>query len=319
MPVRLRIDCAYDGSGFSGWARQPGLASVQGTLEGALAVLSRGGASGLTVAGRTDAGVHARGQVTHADVPTGSFTGAPGRSGRSPEEAFARRLNALIARDRSLPQPDVVVRAVRVAPPGFDARFSASWRRYVYRIADSVAPRDPLTRGSTLWSDRRLDVDAMDRAAAVLLGEHDFLSFCRPRPGATTTRTVLDARVRRIGGVVEVEMRADAFCHSMVRSVVGALLTVGEGRRDSGWVAEVLQARNHDAMRVAPPHGLTLEEVGYPVDSLVAQRATAARARRAQPSSSSASNTNSPESSSRSPSSSESSSASSSTSDVKAE
>jgi tRNA pseudouridine38-40 synthase len=319
MPVRLRIDCAYDGSAFSGWARQPGLASVQGTLDGALAVLTRGGATALTVAGRTDAGVHARGQVTHVEVPTGAFTSAPGRSGRSAEEAFSRRLNALIARDRSLAQPDVVVRAVRVAPPGFDARFSASWRRYVYRIADGAAPRDPLTRGSTLWWDRRLDVDTMDRAAAVLLGEHDFLSFCRPRPGATTTRTMLDARVRRVGGVVEVEMRADAFCHSMVRSVVGALLAVGEGRRDIGWVAEVLEARNHDAMRVAPPHGLTLEEVGYPVDSQVAQRAAAARARRAQPSSSSASNTNSPESSSRSPSSSESSSASSSTSDVKAE
>ncbi|MGM0384594.1 MAG: tRNA pseudouridine(38-40) synthase TruA [Actinomycetota bacterium] len=319
MPVRLRLDCAYDGSAFSGWARQPGLASVEGTLAAALAVLTRGAAGRLTVAGRTDAGVHARGQVAHVDVPLGALTSAPGRSGRQPEEAFARRLNALVARDRGLAQPDVVLGGVSLAPPGFDARFSALWRRYTYRIADAAAPRDPLSRGSTLWSERHLDDAAMDRAAASLVGEHDFLSFCRPRSGATTIRTLLDARVCRVDGVIEVGVRADAFCHSMVRSIVGAILAVGEGRRDAAWVADVLEARNHDAMRVAPPRGLTLEEVGYPVDAEVGQRASSARARRVQSSSSSASNTNSPESSSRSASSSEFSSASSSTSDVNAE
>ena len=319
MPVRLRLDCAYDGGAFAGWAVQPGLPTVQGTLEAALAVLTRG-RSPLTVAGRTDAGVHARGQVAHVDVPVGSFTTAPGRSDRSPEEAFARRLNALVARDRGLRQPDVVVRAATVAPPGFDARFSALWRRYTYRIADLGAPRDPLARAAVLWVDRRLDADAMDHAAASLVGEHDFLSFCRPRPGATTVRTVLDARVRRAEGLVRVDLRADAFCHSMVRAIVGTLLAVGEGRREPEWVAQVLGARSHDAMAVAPPHGLTLEEVGYPADADLAARAAQARARRDQSSSSSSSNTNSPESSSRSASSSSPfSSPSFSTSEVKAE
>lgn len=322
MPVRLRLDCAYDGGSFAGWAAQRGLPTVQGTLEAALAVLTRGGASRITVAGRTDAGVHARGQVAHVEVPVGAFTSAPGRSDRPAGEAFARRLNALVARDRGRAQPDVVVRSVCVAPPGFDARFSASWRRYAYRIVDLGVPRDPLTRSSVLWVDRRLDVAAMDRAAASLVGEHDFLSFCRPRPGATTIRTLLEAGVRRSDGGVIVDVRADAFCHSMVRAIVGALLVVGQGHREPEWVRGVLWDRSHAAMRVAPAHGLTLEEVRYPPDEDLAARAAQARARRDQSPSSSSSNANSPESSSRSAvssSSSASSSTSSSTSEVNAE
>lgn len=321
MPVRLRLDCSYDGASFAGWAAQPGLPTVQGTLEGALGVLTRGGAGRTTVAGRTDAGVHAHGQVVHVDVPLGSFTASPGRSDRPAGDAFARRLNALVARERGQAQPDVVVRSVVVAPPGFDARFSALWRRYAYRIADLGAPRDPLTRASVLWTDRHLDHEAMDRAAALLVGEHDFLSFCRPRPGATTIRTLLAAGVRRTEGVVLVDVRADAFCHSMVRAIVGALLIVGQGRQEPNWVREMLRMRSHDAMRVAPAHGLTLEEVRYPPDEELGVRAAQARARRDQSPSSSSSNANSPESSSRSAttSSSESSSSSSSTSDANAE
>lgn len=320
MSVRLRLDCAYDGAAFCGWAAQPGLASVQGTLEDALTTLSRGHASRLTVAGRTDAGVHARGQVAHVDVPLGTFMSAPGRSHRTPEEAFARRLNAIVGRARGSAQPDVVVRSVSLAPPGFDARFSALWRRYIYRIADATAPRDPLVRGSVLWVDRDLDDTAMHRALTALVGEHDFASFCKPRPEATTIRTLLEASVRSVGGIIEVELRADAFCHSMVRAIVGALLAVGQGRRPVEWVGEVLDSRNRTSMAVAPPHGLTLEEVGYPPDSELAMRALQTRARRDQSSSSSSSNANSPESSSRSvASSSSSSSSSSSTSDMKAE
>lgn len=329
MPVRLRIDCAYDGTSFSGWARQPGLATVEGALGVALATLTRDPDVRLTVAGRTDAGVHARGQVAHADVPVGSFTAAPGRSGRSPEDAFRSRLNAILARDLSARQPAVVVTRVSVAPPGFDARFSASWRRYRYRIADDAASRDPLARAHVVWREGHLDVATMGVAAASLLGEHDFLSFCKPRAGATTVRTLLEASVTRSGGLVVVELRADAFCHSMVRAIVGALLPVGEGRRGPEWVRQVLDERHHGHMVIAPARGLTLEEVGYPPDDELGTRAAMTRARRDQPSSSwasktnspeSASKTNSPESSSRSTtSSSASSSPSSSTSELNSE
>ncbi len=312
MPVRLRLDCAYDGAAFAGWARQPGLTTVQGVLEDAVATLARVPGVRLTVAGRTDAGVHARGQVAHVDVPVGSFTTAPGRSSRDAGEAFAERANAILARRRAARQPDVVVTRVEVAPPGFDARFSALWRRYCYRISDAPARRDPLARGHVLWHPRQLDVAAMDAAAATLVGEHDFLSFCRPQPGATTVRELLEASVRRADGIVLVDLRADAFCHSMVRAIVGGLLAVGEGRRSSQWPSEVLARRTHAHLVVAPPHGLTLEEVGYPSAGELAARAARTRALRAQPSSSSASKTNSPESSSLSTTSSSTSSTSSS-------
>lgn len=279
MPVRLRLDLAYDGAAFAGWARQPGLLTAQGVLEEALGTVARTPVT-LTVAGRTDAGVHARGQVAHCDVPVGALTTAPGRSSVPPPEAFAARLTGVLGRLRGR-SPDVVVRRVTVAAPGFDARFSALWRRYVYRISDRPCTRDPLVRGHVLWVRRELDHAAMEAACAPLLGEHDFLSFCKPREGATTIRTLQLLNVRRAPGeVLEIEVRADAFCHSMVRALVGALLAVGEGRRDSGWPARVLADRSHADMLVVPPHGLTLEEVGYPPDSELGQRAVIARARR---------------------------------------
>ena len=280
MPVRLRLDLAYDGTAFAGWARQPGQLTVEGTLEEALGVLTRA-APRLTVAGRTDAGVHARGQVAHVDVPVGAFTRAPGRSGRAPSAAFAARLAGVGGRLRGQ-QPDVVVQRVAVAPPGFDARFSAIWRRYVYRISDRLETRDPLERHRVLWARRPLDDAAMAATCGGLLGEHDFLSFCKPREGATTIRTLQRLEVRREpGGLIEIEVQADAFCHSMVRALVGALLAVGEGRRPAAWPASVLAARNHDHMAVVPAHGLTLEAVGYPPDAELAERARIARARRA--------------------------------------
>jgi tRNA pseudouridine38-40 synthase len=174
---------------------------------------------------------------------------------------------------------DVRVRRVVEAPAGFDARFSAVWRRYAYRIADRAELADPLTRGHVLRWRRRLDVDAMAAASAPLLGRHDFATFCKPREGGTTIRTLLDLSWERDDtGVVVGTVRADAFCHHMVRSLVGCLLAVGEGRRPASWPDEVLGAARRDsAVAVVPAHGLTLEEVGYPPDEDLGTQAEAAR------------------------------------------
>ena len=183
---------------------------------------------------------------------------------------------------------DARVHAVAPAPDGFDARFSALWRRYSYRVCDDPARADPLRRHETLWSFRRLDLAAMNEAARSLLGEHEFAAFCRRRPGATTIRTlrVLDWRRDRDGLAVAAVV-ADAFCHNMVRALVGALLAVGEGRRPPGWPAEVLAAAVRDpAVRVVAPHGLCLEEVGYPPPAELAARAAETRNVRAYPSAS---------------------------------
>lgn len=268
--VRVRLDLAYDGTAFSGWATQPGLRTVQGTIEQGIATVLREPVR-LTVAGRTDAGVHARGQAAHLDVSAAAWEALPGRSRRAPGEALVTRLAGVLP-------ADVVVRLATLAPDGFDARFSATWRRYAYRIDDGGAP-DPLTRAWTLRHRRTLDARAMGRAGAALVGEHDFLAFCKPREGATTIRTLQRLAVAREGGVVVVHVRADAFCHSMVRSIVGALLAVGEGRRAEDWPARVLAAVRRDSgVAVAPPQGLVLEEVGYPADSGLAARAAQARA-----------------------------------------
>jgi len=278
--VRLRIDLSYDGSGFSGWAAQPGRRTVEEVLAAALGrVLRLPGPPSLTVAGRTDAGVHARGQVAHADVPEDAWSVAaeagPGRPGV--QSAVARLAGVLPA--------DVRVHAVGVAPGGFDARFSALWRRYSYRVCDDPARADPLRRHETLWSFRWLDVTAMNEAARCCLGEHDFAAFCRRRPGATTIRTLRRLEWQRDqDGVAVATVVADAFCHGMVRSLIGALLAVGEGRRPPGWPATVLAAAVRDpAVRVLPPHGLCLEEVGYPPAGDLATRAADTRRLRGVP------------------------------------
>ena len=277
--VRVRLDIGYDGAGFSGWARQPGQRTVQGTLEDALArVLDLAEPATLTVAGRTDAGVHARGQVAHADIPADPWADAA--------PTAARRLARLLP-------PDVRVHRIAPAPPGFDARFSAIWRRYAYRVCDDPARADPLRRHETLWTPRRLDLAAMNEAAASLTGEHDFAAFCRRREGATTVRTLRVLHWRRDPHGDETTVAtvvADAFCHNMVRALVGALLAVGEGRRPPGWPAEVLAAAVRDpAVRVVPPHGLCLEEVGYPKPEELAARAAQTRNRRTATASRSAS------------------------------
>jgi tRNA pseudouridine38-40 synthase len=263
--VRIRLDVAYDGAGFHGWAAQPGLRTVEGELAAALSTVLRVPSVELTCAGRTDAGVHARGQVVHVDLdalPEGA-------------ERLARRLNGVLADDLR------VQRAVE-APAGFDARFSAIWRRYAYRIADRPEAVDPLRRGHVLRWGKPLDDQRMNAAAVTLVGEHDFAAFCKQREGASTIRTLLHLLwTREADGLLVAHVRADAFCHSMVRSLVGCLVAVGEGRRDVAWAGSVLAAGVRDsAVTVAPAHGLTLEEVGYPPDAELAARVEMTRARR---------------------------------------
>ncbi len=278
---------AYDGSGFHGWAAQEGLRTVEGVLAGVLATLMREPAR-LTVAGRTDAGVHARGNVVHVDVPRHAFESMPGRSDASPEQALRRRMMALLARASEGPRgsSDVVVSRVSVAPEGFDARFSALGRVYSYRVCDAPERFDPLRRGDVLWLDSRLDLEAMNEAAALLVGEHDFLSFCKPREGATTIRELQALHAQRTDdGIVEIRAQADAFCHSMVRTLVGSLLRVGSGRRPAHWPARRLaRARRDGEVVVAPAHPLTLEAVLYPQSAReLAERARHTRAVRALP------------------------------------
>jgi tRNA pseudouridine38-40 synthase len=270
--VRLRLDLSYDGSGFSGWARQPELRTVQGELETALATVLRLPGVAVTCAGRTDTGVHARGQVVHLDVEDEPLEAVARRGTDPPVEALVRRLNRLLP-------DDVRIRDGRVAAEGFDARFSALWRRYGYRISDARSTADPLLRHHVLSWPRTLDETPMNVAATALLGVHDFAAFCRPREGATTVRELLELRWQRSpDGVLGATVRADAFCHHMVRAVVGCLVAVGEGRRTPDWPAQLLAAGERDSsVLLVPAHGLTLEEVAYPPDGQLAERVAKTR------------------------------------------
>jgi tRNA pseudouridine38-40 synthase len=235
---------------------------VQGVLEAALCMVLRLPVVPLTVAGRTDAGVHATGQVAHCDVP------------ELPPDLVHRLAGVLPA--------DVRVRAAHAVPGKFDARFAALWRRYVYVIGDAPGGVDPLRRREVLYWPRPLDVARMAGAAEGLHGLHDFAAFCRRRAGATTVRSLTRLTVERDDGEIACTVEADAFCHSMVRSLVGALIAVGEGRRPVDWPASLLgRDRRADDVPVAPAHGLTLVEVGYPPEDQLAARAAATRARRA--------------------------------------
>ncbi len=256
---------AYDGTHFSGWARQPERRTVQEELEQGLSTVLRCPVR-LVVAGRTDAGVHATGQVAHCDVPRATWA--------------AERVK-LLRRLRGVLPADIAVPGVGEAPPHFDARFGALARHYAYRLVDSPAGPPPLRRFDTVGWPRPLDADAMADAARRLLGLHDFAAYCRRREGATTIRTLLALDVVRRGELVTVTTSADAFCHSMVRSLVGALLAVGEGRRAADWPAELLtRTKRADEIVVAPAHGLTLVAVDYPADDELAARAQQTRALR---------------------------------------
>lgn len=277
--VRLRLDLAYVGTDFAGWARQPGLRTVQGVLEDGLATVLRDDVR-LVVAGRTDAGVHARGQVAHLDVDADRLAALRARDGAAGPQVLVRRLAGVLP-------SDVVVREARVAADGFDARFSALRRTYVYRVRDGAVPPDPWTRGYVLWHRHPLEVDAMDTAARRLEGLHDFAAFCRPRPGATTIRTLETFGWQRAprgadAGLLVAHVQADAFCHSMVRALVGACLAVGQGSRDVDWPAQLL-AEGRRGATVAAAAGLTLEDVEYPPDDDLADRADRTRARRSLP------------------------------------
>jgi tRNA pseudouridine38-40 synthase len=278
--VRVRLDFSYDGGGFQGWASQPDFRTVQAVMEEALTrVIRRVGHIRLTVAGRTDAGVHARNQVAHFDVPREAWERCASRSVTDPEQALLYRLWSVLERD-------IVVKRVSVAQPGFDARFSAIARRYSYRISDRAETRDPLRRDHVLWNRRALDIDALNAAALTVTGLRDFAPYCRPREFATTIRELHRFSWERPAsgpdaGLVVATLEADAFCHSMVRSLVGAVKDVGSGRRDLAWLASHSDfSERSPGVSVVPPHGLILEFVQYPDEAEMAARAESTRRRR---------------------------------------
>jgi tRNA pseudouridine38-40 synthase len=261
--VRLRLDIAYDGTDFAGWATQSGQRTVAGLLEETLSTVFRTQMR-LRAAGRTDAGVHAVGQVAHADIPVDALPNAYPRSPRPNQPEF----EPLIQRLGKLLPADVRIRRITRAPAGFDARFSALRRHYVYRISTASYGVEPhQARYITGWP-RLLDVDAMITASRDLLGLHDFAAFCRHREGATTIRDLQRFDWERDGELMTAHVTADAFCWSMVRSLVGALLAVGEHRRSPAWCAELLTStRRSSDFAAAPARGLTLIGVDYPPDS----------------------------------------------------
>jgi tRNA pseudouridine38-40 synthase len=273
--VRLRLDLGYDGTDFAGWGVQPDVRTVQGEVEQALArALRLPGPVRTVVAGRTDTGVHARAQVAHSDVPVEAWASLLGRGADFP-----------IFRLRSALPEDVRLTAIGPAPDGFNARWSASWRRYAYRVDDTVPGPDPTMRRQVLHrtgpNSKPFDLDLMNNAADTLLGEHDFCAFCRRREGASTVRTLTQLRWRRDAetGLAVLDVQADAFCHTMVRALAGALLMVGLGQRDGRFPASLLGRKDRDPhAEVAQPHGLTLEEIRYPPDDQLA--AAAERSRR---------------------------------------
>lgn len=269
--TRVRLDLSYDGTDFSGWAIQQGsqLRTVQGEIEAALATVLRVDEPlRLTVAGRTDAGVHARGQVAHVDLPAQVWRSI------NPDE-LVRHINGCL-------DQDVRIRSLAVAAPGFDARFSPLSRLYRYRLCDEARNVDPLRRHDVVLVKGPLNVAAMNEAGALLVGLRDFAAFCRRREGATTIRTLIRcSSCRTDDGLVVVTVEADAFCHSMVRSIVGALLDVGHGRHEPQWIHQVADAgERSSAIQVAPARGLTLEQVLYPPDADLPAQAELTRRRR---------------------------------------
>lgn len=274
--MRLRLDLAYDGTDFHGWAAQPGLRTVEDELAQALTrILRLPEPARVTVAGRTDAGVHALGQVVHVDLDPEDLERARGRSDRPLLQALTTRLRGVLP-------ADVVVHSATEAPAGFDARFSATSRRYRYLVGDDPATVDPLRRREVVALRTALDVDAMNAATGRLLGLRNFAAFCKRREGASTTRTLLRYDWhRREDGLLEATVLADAFCHSMVRALIGALVPVGARERGVEWPEQVLAEGVRDPrVKVMPAHGLCLVEVAYPPAEQLAARADEARARR---------------------------------------
>ena len=241
----VRLDIEYDGGGFSGWARQPGLRTVQGELETALSTVLAGASVDLTVAGRTDAGVHALGQVA-------SFTI------ESPLPAdLARAVN-------SVAPDDITVTAAAEAPAGFDARGDATSRSYLYRVLTTRAP-SPFERGRALWWPHPLDRSLLDACAAALPGTHDFTAFTPTQTDHVRfERDILSAGWEQEAAILSFRITADAFMRSMVRVLVGTMLEVASGRRTlEDFTALLSGAPRSAAGETAPPHGLYLESVSY--------------------------------------------------------
>lgn len=260
---RLRIDLAYDGSNFAGWAKQPDRRTVQECIEEALAKISRISPETI-VAGRTDAGVHATGQVIHVDIPEGVAL-----------DDLVYKLNRIL-------DEDIRIHNISIAPEAFHARFSALRRYYRYKILDDNKVLDPLSRIDVATWYRPLDVDVMNETSALLLGEHDFAAFCKYREGATTIRTLEKYEWKRNSeGILVADIVADAFCYSMVRNLVGAVVCVADGRFNPEWIVGVLnnKERVSDSL-VFPARGLTLYQVDYPSDAQLLERAKITIARR---------------------------------------
>lgn len=276
--LRIRIDLAYDGTTYHGWATQPGLPTVQETVEAALAIIFRHPVA-VTVAGRTDAGVHAANQVIHFDIAKYRWYKLVGNAPhRLPEEAMVAKLNGVLAKESGA----IRILTAQQTVPEFDARFSPLSRRYRYRI--NIGTPDPLTRHFTYHHRKPVDVVRMVTEIQDLTGLHDFGSFCKPRPGATTIRTLQNFTVEPTGDLVILHLAADAFCHHMVRALVGALLQVGDGTRPPGWLQDRLFHPVRDSnMALAPAHGLILDGVDYPNADGVGQRARQTRAKRDEP------------------------------------
>jgi tRNA pseudouridine38-40 synthase len=282
-PSRLRLDIAYDGTDFAGWAVQAGQRTVAGVLDDALSTVFRLQVQ-LRAAGRTDAGVHATGQVAHVDVPADALGHAQPRTPRPDDTrsnvaaAAAPEFQPLVRRLARLLPSDVRVRDIVRAPAGFDARFSALRRHYTYRLSTAPYGVEPhRARYVTAWP-RPLDVDAMAAASQQLLGLHDFAAFCRPRVGGTTIRDLQRFDWSRDGDDITGHVTADAFCWSMVRSLVGALLAVGEHRREPGWCSDLLTSTSRSSdFAAAPAHGLTLTSVDYPPDDQLEARTKVTR------------------------------------------
>ena len=270
---RLRLDIAYDGTDFAGWAVQAGQRTVAGVLDDALSTVFRVTVT-VRAAGRTDAGVHATGQVAHVDVPTDALAYAYPRTPRPDDREFL----PLVRRLARLLPADVRVRDIVRAPAGFDARFSALRRHYIYRLSTAPYGVEPQrARYVTPWP-RPLDVDAMAEASRHLLGLQDFAAFCRPRVGATTIRDLQRLDWSRDGENITAYVTADAFCWSMVRSLVGAVLAVGEHRREPGWCSELLTSTERSSdFAAAPPQGLTLVGVDYPPNDQLEARTKVTR------------------------------------------
>ena len=295
--LRVRIDLAYDGTAFAGWAKQPGLITVQSVVEDALHMIFRQPVF-ATVAGRTDAGVHALHQVIHVDVPRQRWEAVPGHSDDEPAVAFPRKFRGALSRslaqaerDLKLPkrlegylQKAITVQSAQEVPETFDARFSALERSYRYLIEDNflTTGSNPLLRHLAWQVDRPLDIELMNSCAEELTGLHDFLSFCKPREGATTIRDLREISfMRRTDGLVEASIRADAFCHNMVRTLIASLVMVGEGTKDREWLqGRITHPVRDSQVRLAPPRGLALAHISYPDPELFDVQARQARAMR---------------------------------------